>query len=110
MLNPYIGHESQLCSVEEVRLQGGKGDGMRLVQVRNAAGLEVTISADRAADISRVIFKGDNMGYFSPCGYVAPSYYDKDGIGFLKSFTAGFLTTCGLTAVGSPCEDAGEFC
>lgn len=108
MLNPYIGHESQLGSVEEVRLQGGRGDGMRLLQVRNAAGLEVTISADRAADISRVIFKGDNMGYFSPCGYVAPTYYDKDGIGFLKSFTAGFLTTCGLTAVGSPCEDAGE--
>lgn len=108
MLNPYIGHESQLCSVEEVRLQGGKGDGMRLIQIRNASGLEVTISADRAADISRVIFKGDNMGYFSPCGYVAPAYYDKDGIGFLKSFTAGFLTTCGLTAVGNPCEDAGE--
>ena len=108
MFSPYLGHESQLCSVEEVRLQGGKGDGMRLLQVRNASGLEVTISADRAADLSRVIFKGDNMGYFSPCGYVAPAYYDKDGVGFLKSFTAGFLTTCGLTAVGNPCEDDSE--
>ena len=29
-------------------------------------------------------------------------------MGFLKSFTAGFFTTCGLTAVGSPCEDGGE--
>ena len=26
----YIGHPSQLCGVEEVRLVGGKGDGMRL--------------------------------------------------------------------------------
>ena len=104
----YLGHPSQLCSVEEVRLQGGKGDGMRLLQIRNAAGMELTISADRCADISRLIFKGDNMGYFSPCGYVAPSYYDDRGDGFLKSFTAGFLTTCGLTAVGSPCVDAGE--
>ena len=25
----YYGHESQLFGVEEVRLQGGKGDGMR---------------------------------------------------------------------------------
>lgn len=25
-----------------------------------------------------------------------------------KNFTAGFLTTCGLDAVGSPCEDEGE--
>lgn len=108
MLNPYLGHSSQLLSIEEVRLQGGRGDGMRLLLIRNASGLEVTISLDRAADISRVIFRGDNMGYFSPCGYVAPSYYDGNGIGFLKSFTAGFLTTCGLTAVGSPCVDAGE--
>lgn len=55
----YLGHPSQLCSVEEVRLQGGKGDGMRLIQIRNAAGMELTISADRCADISRLIFKGD---------------------------------------------------
>lgn len=106
--NPYIGHPSQLCGVEEVRLIGGKGDGMRLLQLRNGAGLEMMISADRCADISRLIFKGDNMGYFSPNGYVAPAYYDQPGAGFLKSFTAGFLTTCGLTAVGSPCTDAGE--
>jgi hypothetical protein len=95
-------------AIEEVRLQGGRGDGMRLLQVRCASGLEVTVSADRAADLSRVIYKGDNMGYFSPCGYVSPAYYDGVGDGFLKSFTAGFLTTCGLTAVGSPCTDNGE--
>ena len=28
--------------------------------------------------------------------------------GWLKSFTAGFLTTCGLESVGGPCVDAGE--
>jgi hypothetical protein len=39
---------------------------------------------------------------------VAPAYYQEEGAGFLKSFTAGFLTTCGLTAVGSPCTDEGE--
>lgn len=107
-MNPYLGHPSQLCAVEEVRLIGGKGDGMRLIQIRNASGIEMTVSADRCADISRLIFKGRSMGYFSPCGYVAPAYYDGEGDGFLKSFTAGFLTTCGLTAVGSPCEDDGE--
>ena len=107
-MNPYIGHASQLCSVEEVRLIGGKGDGMRLLQLRNAKGLEMTICPDRCADIYRLIFKGDNMGYFSPSGYVAPAFYDQFGAGFLKSFTAGFLTTCGLAAVGSPCTDEGE--
>lgn len=107
-LDQYIGHESQCCGVEEHRLVGGKGDGMRLLQVRNGRGLTFTVSADRAADISRLSFCGMNMGYFAPCGYVAPSYYDGEGEGFLKSFTAGFLTTCGLTNAGSPCEDMGE--
>ena len=107
-INPYIGHASQLCGVEEVRLVGGKGDGVRLLQLRNSAGLQMTVCADRCADIYRLNFKGDNIGYFSANGYVAPTYYDEAGAGFLKSFTAGFLTTCGLTAVGSPCSDEGE--
>ncbi len=107
-MNPYIGHESQLFGVEEVRLVGGKGDGMRLLNIRNGKGLELTVSSDRCADISRISLGGVNFGYFSPCGYVAPQYYDSVGAGFLKSFTAGFMTTCGLSAVGSPCHDDGE--
>ena len=104
----YLGNQSQLFGVEEMRLLGGKGDGMRLLQVRNGSGLELTVSADRCADISRLSLGGVNFGYFSPCGYVSPKYYDKDGNGFLKSFTAGFLTTCGLSSVGTPCVDDGE--
>lgn len=104
----YIGHESQLSGVEEYRLTGGKGDGIRLLQVRNGQGLECTVSPDRCADLSRVSFMGRNIGFFSPTGYVAPAYYEDVAANFLKSFTAGFLTTCGLTAAGSPCHDNGE--
>lgn len=107
-MNPYIGHESQICGVEEHRLVGGKGDGMRLLEINNGKGLFLTVLPDRAADISRLRFKGINMSYFSPCGYVAPAFYESTGANWLKSFTAGFLTTCGLQAVGSPCVDEGE--
>lgn len=107
-MNPYIGHDTQYYGIEEHRLVGGKGDGMRLLEVNNGKGLEMTISVDRCADISRLKFQGLNMSYFSPCGYVAPAYYDDKGSNWLKSFTAGFLTTCGLQAVGSPCVDEGE--
>ena len=103
-----IGHDSQIRGVEELRLVGGKGDGMRLFQVRNGKGLEFTVSADRCADITRLSFKGDNYSFISPCGYVAPAYYDDQGVNWLQSFTAGFVTTCGLSAVGNPCEDDGE--
>ena len=107
-MKEYIGHTSQLYSIEEHRLVGGKGDGMRLLEVNNGKGLMFTISADRCGDISRMYFKGVNIAFFGPCGYVGPEYYDDKGLGFLKSMTGGFLTTCGLTAVGSPCVDNGE--
>lgn len=107
-MNPYIGHDSQVYGIEEHRLVGGKGDGMRLLEINNGKGLALTVSLDRAADISRLRYKGINMSYLSPCGYVAPAYYESKGSDWLKSFTAGFLTTCGLQAVGSPCTDEGE--
>lgn len=107
-MNKYIGHINQVYGVEEMRLSGGKADGMRMLYVRNGKGLEFWVSVDRCGDIVRLSLKGDNFSYISPCGYVSPKYYDNKGLGFLKSFTAGFFTTCGLTAVGSPCVDNGE--
>ncbi|MBO5347473.1 MAG: aldose 1-epimerase family protein [Lachnospiraceae bacterium] len=107
-MNPYIGHDTQYYGVEEHRLVGGKGDGMRLFEINNGKGLELTVSPDRCGDITRLKFRGINLSYMSPCGYVAPAYYDSIGSNWLKSFTAGFLTTCGLQAVGSPCVDEGE--
>ncbi len=106
MKDAYVGHYTQLWDVEQVELTTGKGNGMRLLKVRNGAGLSFDVSADRCADISRVIFKGDNMGYFTACGYVSPAYYN--GKEFAKSFTAGFITTCGLENVGRACEDNGK--
>ena len=106
-MNVYIGHEHQIYGVEEMRLVGGKADGMRILQVRNGSGLEFTVSLDRCADISRLSLNGVNYGFFSSCGYVSPKYYDGRGDGFLKSFTGGFLTTCGLSNVGKACTDEG---
>ena len=65
MMNPYIGHESQISGVEEHRLTGGKGDGMRLLQADNGRGLTMTLTPDRGMDISRLRVNGVNMGYFS---------------------------------------------
>ena len=107
-MNPYIGHDSQIYGVEEHHLVGGKGAGMRILEVNNGKGIELAVTPDRAGDIARLRFKGINMSYMSPCGYVSPAYYDCMESNWLKSFTAGFLTTCGLQAVGSPCTDAGE--
>ncbi|MCH4191108.1 MAG: aldose 1-epimerase family protein [Butyrivibrio sp.] len=107
-MNEYIGHPSQISGVEEHLLVGGRGNGMRIYEINNGKGMFLTVSPDRNGDITRLRYRGHNLSYMSPCGYVAPSYYDSRGTNWLKSFTAGFLTTCGLQAVGNPCTDEGE--
>ena len=107
-MNKRIGHEQQIYELTEMRLVGGKGDGMRMLLVKNATGLEFMVSLDRAGDIVKLSLKGDNFGYFAPCGYVAPTYYDRVGLGFLKSFTAGFFTTCGLKVTGMQHDEDGN--
>ena len=104
----YVGHPLQTRGAERYKLQGGKGDGMEFLCVRNGKGLELWISLDRCGDMTRVIYNGKNMGYLSPCGHVSSAHYDRVGLGFLKSFSAGFFTTCGFENVGGPCEDNGE--
>ncbi|MBE6789547.1 MAG: DUF4432 family protein [Ruminococcaceae bacterium] len=105
-MKDYISNPLQIRGAEKYTLCDGKGNGMNFLYIRNGLGLEAWVSLDRAGDISRVSFKGDNMGYHSAAGYVAPAYFNKND--FLASFNAGFFTTCGLTAVGSPCIDDGE--
>ena len=107
-MNKYIGHETQVYGVEEHRLIGGKGDGQRLYEIHNGVGLDLTVSPDRAGDITRLRYKGINMNFMSAAGYARPAYYDHVGAGFLKAFTAGFLTTCGFENVGSPNGDQGD--
>lgn len=98
----YIGDLSQLISVRESRLIGGRQEGVHAVDISNGAGLEVTILPDRCMDFSQIRFKGHNINYIGPCGIAAPQYYNDIGNRFLRNFHVGFLTTCGLQNIGSP--------
>lgn len=104
----YLGHEFQLFGKQEYVLNEGKAKGMRIWHIKNGLGLEMCISLDRGFDIVSLTYKGDNVNYITPNGYVNNTYYDDKGAGFLKSFTGGFLTTCGLNNVGSPNIDEGQ--
>lgn len=108
MQNKYIGNEFQLYGVEKYSLCEGKAKGMEIYHVKNGLGLDLCVSLNRNGDVSSLSYKGINLSYLSPNGYVNSSYYDDKEIGFLKSFTAGFLTTCGLTTFGTPSVDDGE--
>lgn len=102
----YIGHRDQLFGVKNYRIDGGKGDGSRVVELDNGAGLQLTVLPDRALDLYQIKFKGHNCGYIAPNGIMSPALCD--GNQFLDYFFVGFLTTCGLNNIGSPGEDDGE--
>lgn len=104
----YVGSRKQLFRVDDLRLNGGRGNGMRLFQVRNGADMEFVCSADRCMDLHYLRCRGHNLGFLTNVGDVAPQYYDDKGTGWLRSFTAGFMTTCGLQTIGLPEEYLGR--
>ena len=104
----YTGDVSQIFCAKQYEFTDGRARGMRGVDVNNGSGLIFTLLPDRAMDIGLLSFKGVNYSYITKAGLTTPQYYDDKGLGWLKTFTAGFLTTCGLTQAGSPCESDGE--
>ena len=59
-------------------------------------------------DIAWADYKGIALSFISKTGIVSPAYCEPAGNGFLRSFHAGLLTTCGLTSMGAACEDEGK--
>ena len=86
----YVGDFSQVFGIKEYVLMSGKAKGVKAFDVKTGSGLEFTILADRCLDISELSFNGINCGYVSKTGIVAPEYYEENGVGFLRSFAAGF--------------------
>jgi hypothetical protein len=107
-LSKYIGNSAQLGYSRHYELTQGLGRGMRAVDVSTGAGLQYTVLPDRGMDISLTTFKGVNLVYLTPNTESAPAFYEPQGIGWLRTFNGGLLTTCGLTHLGLPTVDNGE--
>lgn len=99
----YVSHDDALLRIERYCLQEGKSAGTQMIRVSNAVGLELHIAVDRAMDITELRFRGIPLHYVSSTGITHPSYYEAEGYQWLRSFSGGFLTTCGLDQVGEPC-------
>jgi hypothetical protein len=104
----YIGNQIQLGGCRHYSLSDGWGRGMRATDINTGNGLQYTVLPDRGMDISLASYKGTNLVYLTCNGETHPAYFEPEGLGWLRSFAAGLLTTCGLTYLGPPCEDDGE--
>lgn len=107
MLMRRVGDISQVAGARTYTLREGRADGVKAVDVRTQA-LNFTVLMDRGMDIAWADYKGIPLSYISKTGVCTPALFEEPGIGFLRNFTAGLLTTCGLTSTGAPSTDAGE--
>jgi len=103
-----VGDLSQIAGVSRVTLAEGKEAGVEAVQFRTGTGFSFTVLPGRGMDISNAEYRGKALGWKSPTGDSHAAYYEPEGLGWLWGFFGGLLTTCGLTAVGAPCEDDDE--
>lgn len=106
-LTKRVGDISQIAGAKEYTLESGKSKGVSAVDIKTG-GLNFTVLPDRGMDIAWADYKGVALSFISKTGVVSPAYYESDGNGFLRSFHAGLLTTCGLTYMGAPCVDEGQ--
>jgi hypothetical protein len=102
-----VGDISQIAGVRTYTMREGRADGVKAVDVRTQA-LNFTVLMDRGMDIAWADYKGIPLAYISNTGVCSPSFFEEPDKGFLRNFTAGLLTTCGLTSFGAPCNDDGE--
>lgn len=103
-----IGDISQIGGIRSFEFNDGVSKGVRAVTIKSVCGLDMTVLVDRGLDISHLAYRSIPIGFITKVKETSPMYYESRGTEFLKTFFAGFLTTCGLTNIGFPCEDEGE--
>lgn len=106
-IKAYIGSMDQLARIRTSVLDDGRGRGIRIADVDNGSGLRFTVLLDRGMDIGDASFNGVPFAYQTPVGAVHPSYYNENGVNWLRSFGGGLLVGCGLRNVGTPSEGEG---
>jgi hypothetical protein len=107
-IQKYIGNQQQIGYSRHYTLTDGWGRNLRAIDINSGSGLNYTILPDRGMDISLASFKGINLVYLTCNGETNPSFYEPENIGWLRTFTGGLLTTCGLSHIGNPVNDENE--
>jgi hypothetical protein len=107
-LESHTGDLSQVAGVRRWRMEEGRAAGASYAEVWTGGGLRFTVAIDRALDISDAFYMERSLCWRSPAGDASPALYDPQGLGWLKTFYGGLVTTCGLTHQGGPADIDGR--
>jgi hypothetical protein len=91
-----VGRLEQVAGVRLVTLGDGAERGVRVLEFRTGSGFQFDLLIDRALDVGRCELNGKALGWQSATGFSGPWYYEPEGLGWLRGFGGGLLTTCGV--------------
>lgn len=103
-----VGNISQIMGASKVICNDGLGKGTELIIVKNGKGLNLTLVPDRGLDILYAAYKEIPLAWIARNKVVSNHDYNDKGIGWLRNFGGGLLTTCGLISCGGPSTDQGK--
>ena len=104
-LEQRTGDLQQIGGIRLVELADGKERGVRAALVRTGSGLAFTVLLDRGMDISHAEWSGKPMNWRSMTEDAHPSFFEPEGLGWVRTFYGGLVVTCGLSWAGAPCHD-----
>jgi hypothetical protein len=92
----HVGRLSQVAGVRLVALEDGGERGVRVLEFHTGTGFAFDVLVDRAFDIGRCELSGRSLCWQSGVGFAGPWHFEREGLGFLRTWGGGLLTTCGL--------------
>ena len=101
-----FGCVEQIGGIKDYTLNGGKADGVRAIEI-NTGKIRFTVLPGRCMDIVNCDAYGTPVAWLSKSGICATAYYEPEGGGWLRNWSGGLVTTCGLRHVGGAYENHG---
>lgn len=106
-LRQLTGTMRQVAGVRLAELTDGRQRGMRVADVHTGSGFRFEVLLDRALDIHATEYAGKALAWLHPA-LGGPDKYEPEGLGWLRTFGGGLVTTCGLTHFGPPEQDGND--
>ncbi|HHX64947.1 MAG TPA: aldose 1-epimerase family protein [Chloroflexi bacterium] len=103
-----IGLVSQVGGVRLSELADGVGRGVRVADFETGSGLSFTVLLDRGMDIGAAKFRGAALAWEATPGPAHPAFFEREGLGWLRTFHGGLVAGCGTTYAGAPTVDEGQ--
>jgi galactose mutarotase-like enzyme len=100
-LRRLVGGMAQLAGIRLVDLADGRVRGMRAAEVFTGSGFRFQVLVDRGLDLGCAEHAGRPLAWVHPA-LGSTSLREPHGIGWLRTFGGGLVSTCGLDHFGPP--------